>query len=109
VLTRRNWLRNATGLLVAAPFVAKASNLMTVRPIDWDLSSLLKEFITKEHTYFDLLNHDSRSVFCVDADKGDRRKRTVRAHPGLLGDRYTPSIVGSNPTTLKFNMYPVQP
>ena len=108
MLTRRNFLRSASGLLVAAPFVVKASNLMTVRPIDWYLSVIL-EFIDKEHTYFNILNHDSRSVFCVDADQGERREHIVRVHPGLLDGRYTPSIVGSKLTTLKFNTYPIQP
>jgi hypothetical protein len=109
MLTRRNFLRSASGLLVAAPFVAKASNLMTVRPIDWDLSTILKEFIDKERMCFNILNHDSRSVICVDANQGERREHIVRVHPGLLDDRYTPSIVGSKLTTLKFNTYPIQP
>jgi hypothetical protein len=32
MLTRRNWLRNAAGLLVAAPMVVRADSLMKVIP-----------------------------------------------------------------------------
>lgn len=32
-MNRRNWLRNAAGLLVAAPFVVKANSIMQVRPL----------------------------------------------------------------------------
>ena len=41
-VTRRNFLRSASGLLVTAPFVANASNLMSIKPTDptWSASEL---------------------------------------------------------------------
>lgn len=40
MVSRRNFLRTATGLLVAAPFVAKAENLMRVVPIHTRIDTL---------------------------------------------------------------------
>lgn len=33
-MNRRNWLKNAAGLLVAAPFVARSGTLMPVKPLE---------------------------------------------------------------------------
>lgn len=63
---RRNWLRNAAGLLVAAPFVVRSSVLMPVKPLISKGSTDLGSSVL-EHTDVDLY-HGSMDYSYTDED-----------------------------------------
>lgn len=59
MLSRRNFLRNSAGLLVAAPFVVKSSILMPVKPTDptWSASGfILSEYNSLLDSYKRVMN-----------------------------------------------------
>lgn len=60
-MNRRNWLRNAAGLLVAAPMVVRAESIMRVRPIAPSGLTILMDYAKA--------GEDRSAVFVVEANR----------------------------------------